>query len=128
MFPVARGLQGRKDVPGKRRANWKTCHEFYLPLEISIVHLEFDPRPRLGRIINREFLKYLRGEIRRKRLVLWSLKYQILHDANVFSHRVSVSPKIKMVSLPHLLYSPHLAPADFYLFLEDDNATQRPPF
>jgi hypothetical protein len=59
----------------------------------------------------------LRENIQQKRLDLWHAKNWILHDDNAPSLLVrEFLTNHDMLSLPHLPYSPDLAPADFFLF------------
>jgi hypothetical protein len=94
----------------------------------GIVHREFVPQ---GQTINMKFycevLWHLRNIIRQKRLDLWCVKKWILHDDNAPCHQALLVREFlanhNMLSLPHPLYSPDLAPLP-----EDEDATERLPF
>jgi hypothetical protein len=62
----------------------------------------------------------LRENIQRKWPGLWCAKNWILHDDNAPCHRALLVRKFlanhNMWLIPHLPYSPGLAPADFFLF------------
>jgi histone-lysine N-methyltransferase SETMAR len=66
-----------------------------------------------------EVLRRLRENIRQKQPDLWSAKNWILHDDNEPCHRALLAREFlanhNLLSLPHPPYSPHLAPADFFL-------------
>ena len=83
----------------------------------SIVHQEFVPE---GVTVNRVLLRRLRDNVRRKRPDLQRAGNWILHDDNAPCHRALHLLEFltcnNMTSLPHPLYSPDLAPADFFLF------------
>jgi hypothetical protein len=82
---------------------------------------EFVPQ---GQFVNTKFycevLRHFRENIRRKRPDLWHAKNWILHDDNAHCHRALLVREFltnhNMLSLPHPLYSPDLAPSDFFLF------------
>jgi histone-lysine N-methyltransferase SETMAR len=80
----------------------------------GIVHREFVPQ---GQTVNKKF--YCEG-LRRLRENIRQTKNWILHDDNAPCHRALLIreflPNHNMLSLPHLPYSPGLAPADFFLF------------
>lgn len=67
-----------------------------------------------------KFFRLLGQHVLRKRPDLWNGKYWILHDDNAPCHRSLFTRKFLaeniIVSLPHPIYSPNLAPTDFYLF------------
>jgi histone-lysine N-methyltransferase SETMAR len=87
----------------------------------GIVRCEFVPQ---GQTVNTKFyyevLWLLRENIQRKGLDLWRAKNWILHNNSVTCHQALLVREFlashNMLSLPHPLYSPDLAPADFFLF------------
>jgi hypothetical protein len=86
----------------------------------GIVHLEFAPE---GQTVNTEFyynvLCCLREEIRRKQPELWRTGNCLLHD-NAPAHQALLTREFlthdSIITLPHLPYSPDLAPCDIFLF------------
>ena len=87
----------------------------------GIVHHKFVTE---GQTVNAEFygkiLRRLREDIRRKQPELWCAGNSLLHDDNAPSHRALVTLEFLahkgIITLPHSLYSPDLAPCDFFLF------------
>ncbi|GBO13735.1 hypothetical protein AVEN_14207-1 [Araneus ventricosus] len=87
----------------------------------SVIHYEFISE---GQTVNKELyleiLKRLRDAIRRKQPEKWETNdWFLLHD-NAPPHRALLVKKYlarhSVTTLEHPLYSPDLAPADFYLF------------
>jgi histone-lysine N-methyltransferase SETMAR len=86
----------------------------------GIVHLEFATK---GQTVNAEFycsvLHRLREDIRQKQPEMWHAGNWLFHD-NASAHRVLVTCEFlahnSIITLPHLPYSPDLAPCDFFLF------------
>ncbi|KAA1414165.1 hypothetical protein F0U44_22385, partial [Nocardioides humilatus] len=87
----------------------------------GVVHHEFLPQ---GRTVNKEYylevMRRLREAIRQKRTELWKKQSWILHHDNAPAHTSMLVreflAKNKTVIMPQPPYSPHLAPADFFLF------------
>jgi len=87
----------------------------------GIVHREFVPP---GMTVNADFycdiLRRLRENVWRKRPQKWQNLNLIIHNDNAPAHRsFKVSQflaKNNMTVIPHPLYSPDLAPCDFFLF------------
>jgi len=87
----------------------------------GIVHHEFVPR---GQMVNKqlyqEVLARLRNAVRRKRPELRENQTWMLHHDNAPVHASllihSYLAKHQTSVVPHSLYSPDLAPADFFLF------------
>jgi len=87
----------------------------------GIVDKEFVPT---GQNVNsgfyREVLRRLREKVRRHHPQLWREQtWQLHHDnapshTSVLTHQFLVKNQIAVI--PHLLYSPDLAPCDFFLF------------
>jgi transposase len=87
----------------------------------GIVRHEFVPR---GETVNKEFylkvMKRLREAVRRKRPEAWTNKTWMLHhdnappDASLLIREFLA--KQETIVVPQPLYSPDLAPADFFLF------------
>jgi transposase len=67
-----------------------------------------------------EVLKQLRGSIKRKRPEKWENNSWILHHDNAPAHTSLVVRQFlaskNTIVIPHPLYSPDLAPCDFFLF------------
>ncbi|CAE1308295.1 unnamed protein product [Acanthosepion pharaonis] len=79
----------------------------------------------VNRELHCDILRRLRKDVRRKQPDLWrrkeldSVRRQCLHpppSPTSLHSRVSSQTKYKIVSLPHLPYSPNLAPVDLHLF------------
>jgi len=89
----------------------------------GILHHEFIPR---GQMVNKqlyqEVLARLRNAVRRKRPEMWGNHSWMLHHDNAAAHASllirSYLAKHQTSVVPHLPYSPDLAPADFFLFLK----------
>ena len=87
----------------------------------EIVHHEFVLE---GQTVNAEFncdvLHRLREDIWRKRPELWCTGNWLLHDDSAPSHWALVTHEFLahkgIITLPHLPYSPDLAPCNFFLF------------
>jgi len=87
----------------------------------GLVHHEYVRR---GQMVNREFyktvLQCLRDVVRRHRPEKWRSGDWILHHDNAPAHSAVTTneflAKHNIPSLPHTLYSPDLAPCDFFLF------------
>jgi len=85
------------------------------------VHKEFAPT---GQTVNSGFycevLRRLREKVRRHRPQLWRELTWLLHHDNAPSHTAVLIHqflvKNKVAVIPHPLYSPDLAPCDFFLF------------
>jgi histone-lysine N-methyltransferase SETMAR len=62
----------------------------------------------------------LRENVRRRCSKLWREQNWLLHHDNALSHTFALTQqfleKYVMAVIPHLLYSPDLAPCDFFLF------------
>jgi hypothetical protein len=86
----------------------------------GIVHKEFVPA---GQAVNSgfycDFLRRLRENVRRRRPELCREQTWLLHHDNAPSHTSILTQqflaKYKMAAIPHPLYSPDLAPCDFFL-------------
>ena len=86
----------------------------------GVVHHELLPQ---DRTVNKEFyleiMRRLREAIRQKRTELWKTQSWILHHDNAPAHTLLLVreflPKNKTVIMPQPLYSPDLAPAEFFL-------------
>ncbi|KAJ4451915.1 hypothetical protein ANN_03393 [Periplaneta americana] len=113
-------LSPRQKKPRQARSKGKVMLELFFDSN-GIVHMEFIPE---GATVNKtrykEILGRLRGSIRHKRPELWRTKnWLLLHD-NAPTHRsVLVQEELarqQVTILPHPLYSPDLAPCDFFLF------------
>ena len=67
-----------------------------------------------------EVLRRLREKVQRHRPQLWREQTWLLHHDNVPSHTSVLThqflAKNKIAVIPHPLYSPDLAPCDFFLF------------
>jgi histone-lysine N-methyltransferase SETMAR len=102
------------------RSSTKTMLVVFFDIR-GVVHREFVPQ---GQTVNITFycevLRRLWENIRRKRPNLWRAKNWILQDDNAPFHRALLVREFlanhNMLSLPHPPYSPHLAPAEFFLF------------
>ena len=102
------------------RSNVKTMLICFFNIQ-GIVHREFVPR---GQTVNQEFylgvLKRLRERVRRTRPELWRLGEWLIHHDNAPAHTAlrirQFFTSHGMTLVPHPLYSPDLAPADFFLF------------
>ncbi|UYV85018.1 hypothetical protein LAZ67_X004290 [Cordylochernes scorpioides] len=89
--------------------------------EAGVVHHEFLPQ---GRKVNKEYylqvMRNLREAIRQKRPDLWKNKNWLLHHDNAPAHTSLLVrdflAKNNTLMMPHLPYSPDLAPCDFFLF------------
>ncbi|UYV73503.1 hypothetical protein LAZ67_10003842 [Cordylochernes scorpioides] len=87
----------------------------------GVVHHEFLPQ---GRTVNKEyylqFMRNLREAIRQKRPDLWKNKNWVLHHDNTPAHTSLLVrdflAKNNTLMMPQPLYSPDLAPCDFFLF------------
>jgi len=87
----------------------------------AIVHKKFVPT---GQTVNSGFygdiLRQLHENMRRRCPKLWREQTWLLHHDNVPSHNSVLTQqflaKKKMAVIPHPLYSPDLAPCDFFLF------------
>ena len=85
------------------------------------VHKEFAPT---GQTVNSGFycevLRRLREKVQRHRPQLWRELTWLLHHDNAPSHTAVLIHqflvKNKVAVIPHPLYSPDLAPCDFFLF------------
>jgi len=89
----------------------------------GIVHHEFVP---CGQMVNKqlyqEVLAHLRDAVRRKRPELWENQTWMFHHDNAPAHASllihSYLEKHQTSVVAHPPYSPDLAPAHFFLFLE----------
>ncbi|UYV64394.1 hypothetical protein LAZ67_3000512 [Cordylochernes scorpioides] len=89
--------------------------------EAGVVHHEFLPQ---GRTVNKEYylqvMRNLREAIRQKRPDLWKNKNRLLHHDNAPAHTSLLVrdflAKNNTLMMPQPLYSPDLAPCDFFLF------------
>ena len=87
----------------------------------GIIHHEFVPR---GQMVNKqlyqEVLARLRGAVRRKRPELWEIQTRMLHHHNAPAQASllirSYLAENQTSVVPYSLYSPDLAPIDFFLF------------
>ena len=87
----------------------------------GVVHHEYLPE---GSTVNQTYyikvLKRLRDAIRRKRPELWKSGDWFFHHDNAPAHSAlrtrEFLAKHSITLLPHLPYSPDLAPCDFFLF------------
>ena len=87
----------------------------------GIVHYEFVP---CGETVNKEFylnaLKHLREAVQRKRPEAWTNNTWMLHHDNAPAHAslliCEFLTKHETTVVPQPPCSPHLAPADFFLF------------
>ena len=85
------------------------------------MHYEFAPT---GQTINKEYyvevLKRLRDAVRRKRPCFWSRVDWLLHHDNAPAHSSNLVQQFleehKNVQLRQPLYSPDIAPCDFWMF------------
>jgi transposase len=92
----------------------------YFDTEV-IVHKEFVPP---GQIVNGNFycdvLRQLRENVQRKRPVKWQNNSWALHHDNAPAHTSLLVQQFltstKTTVIPHPLYSPDLAPCDFFIF------------
>jgi len=88
---------------------------------MDIVHYEFVPP---GETVNKELylniLKRLRETVRKKRPEAWTNNTWLLHNDNAPVHAslliCEFLTKHETTVVPQPLYSPDLAPADFFLF------------
>ena len=82
----------------------------------GIVHTEFVPP---GQTVNAAFyvevLKRLRETMRRKRPDQWRNNTWLVYHDNAPAHAALLTDN-NMTVVPHPLYSPDLAPSDFFLF------------
>jgi len=87
----------------------------------GVVHHEYAPQ---GCTINKEYylevIKRLRDAVRRKRPHLWKSGNWLLQHDNALAHSSHLIQefltKHSIVQLHQLLYSPDIAPCDFWLF------------
>jgi len=87
----------------------------------GVIHYEFVPS---GQTVNKEFyvavLKHLREAICQKRPPLWTNQSWVLHHDDAPAHSSflvhNFLAKNEMTVVPQPLYSPDLAPVDFFLF------------
>jgi len=102
------------------KSNVKTMLIAFFDID-GLVHHEYVPR---GQTVNKEFYKTvllrLRDAVRRHRPEKWRSGNWILHHDNAPAHRAVTTSeflaKHNIPSLPNPLYSPDLAPCDFFLF------------
>ncbi len=99
----------------------------------GIVHSEFLPQEQTITINkSTEILRRLLRSVREKRQETWQKNSCLLHRNNAFAHNALsirqflVKNNITMLEQP--LYSPDLAPCDFFSFHQAQGGHQRDPF
>ena len=105
----------------KFAATSSQCKSFFFFLIRGILHKEFVPS---GQIVNGKFyckiLRRLRENVRCKWPEMSKNGEWLLHHDNAPAHTSHVVREFltnnNMTTVPHLAYSPDLAPCDFYVF------------
>ena len=87
----------------------------------GIVHVDWVPEGRtVNQVYYKEVLTNLHEQMRRRRPEMWKNGSWVLHQDNALAHNAlsvkTLLTKHKITVLEHPLYSPDLAPCDFFLF------------
>ena len=112
----------RGHLDRRRQSKWEATTSMLICFfdQKGIVHKEFVPT---GQTVNAAFyvevLKSLRENVWRKRPDQWRNNTWLLHHDNAPAHAALLTRRFltdNMNVVPHPLYSPDLAPSDFFLF------------
>jgi len=98
-----------------------------------IVHMDWVPESQtINQVYYKEILTNLREWVRRRRPEMWKNGSWVLHQDNAPAHNaLSVKTfltKHKITVLEHPLYSPGLAPCDFFFISKDQVCVKRNQF
>ena len=99
----------------------------------GIVHVDWVPESQtINQVYYKEVLTNLREWVRRRRPEMWKNGSWVLHQDNAPAHNaLSVKTfltKHKITVLEHPLYSPGLAPCDFFFISKDQVCVKRNQF
>jgi len=108
----------QKSAPSSQQHQVNADHFFDI---LGIVHKEFiPPHQTVNGKFYCEVLRRLRENVRRKQPEMWKNGDWLLHHDNAPAHISLVVreflTKNDMTTVPHPVYSPDLAPCDFYVF------------